>query len=391
MRSDIFTTLASNCLQILKPEELQIRLEANRPLRVKFGVDPTTPDIHLGHTIALDKLRQFQEAGHDSILIMGDFTATVGDPSGRSISRPKLTYEEIMSNALTYQKQVFKILDQEQTHVVFNSKWFRTMSLEKIIHLNSLVTIQKILRREDFRDRINQGFPIRLHEVQYPIMQGWDSVQVLADIELGGTDQLFNIMVGRHLQKEEGLLQQIAMLLPLLEGMDGIQKMSKSLNNAIGIAETPEAMFGKLMSIPDAITGRYYELLLRDSIPSSSIHPMDAKKELARRIVSKYHSWEAARIALESFNLRFGKRNLEGLNLPPYSLAKGKYDPTSIVISVYSRCFGIHKSRGAVRRLIEQGSVRWRGEKISDPHVQFTFDSSGILKLDRTHAVRLSV
>jgi len=390
MRSEIFKVLTGNCLQILSPEELQIRLEANRPLRVKFGVDPTTPDVHLGHTIALAKLRQFQEAGHDSILIIGDFTATIGDPSGRSAARPKLAYDEIMSNALTYQKQVFKILDQERTHVVFNSKWFRTMSLEKVIYLDSLVTIQQILQREDFKGRINQGLPIRLHEVQYPLMQGWDSVQVLADIELGGIDQLFNVMMGRHLQKGEGQPQQIAMLLPLLEGIDGIQKMSKSLNNAIGITETPEAMFGKLMSIPDTLTGRYYELLLCDSAPSSSFHPMDAKRELARRIVSKYHSQEAARVALESFNLRFSKQNLEEVNLPSYSLTKGKYDSISIIIAVYSRCFGIHKSRGAVRRLIEQGSVRWRGEKIA-LHAQFAFDSSGILKLDRRHAVRLSV
>lgn len=390
MRSEIFTTLAGNCLQILSPEELEDRLGVGRPLRVKLGVDPTTPDIHLGHTIALTKLRQFQEAGHDSILIIGDFTATIGDPSGRSIARPKLTYEEAMSNALTYQKQIFKILDQERTHVVFNSKWFRAMSLEKIICLNSLVTIQQILRREDFRDRINLGLPIRLHEVQYPLMQGWDSVQVLADIELGGMDQLFNIMIGRHLQKGEGQPQQVAMLLPLLEGMDGIKKMSKSFNNAIGITETPEVMFGKLMSIPDATMGRYYELLLRDSIPPS-IHPMDAKRELARRIVSKYHSQEAARTALEGFNLRFSKQNFEEVDLPSYSLGEGEHDLISTVVTVYSRCFGIYKSHGAVRRLIEQGSVRWRGEKITNPYVKLALGSQGVLKLDRTHAVLLSV
>ena len=388
-RSKDFETLTGNCLQIFSLRELQTKLKETRPLRVKLGIDPTTPDIHLGHTVTLSKLRQFQEAGHESILIIGDFTAMIGDPTRRLDARQQLSYEETMSNALTYQRQAFKILDQEQTRVVYNSQWFRTMSLEKIMYLNSRFTVQQILQREDFRNRINQGLPIRFQEIQYPILQGWDSVQVLADIELGGTDQLFNIMMGRYLQKGEGQPQQVAMLLPLLEGLDGIQKMSKSLNNTIGISETPESMFGKLMSIPDAITNRYYKLLLCASPPPSSTHPMEVKKELARRIVSKYHSQSAAESALENFNLRFSKRRLECVELPCYTLAKGSYDPVSIVISVYSKCFGMQKSRGEVRRLIKQGSVQWRGEKMANPHVQFSFDASGILKLDRMHAVHL--
>lgn len=388
MNTEVVKILSSNCLQIFSPEELQTKLKELRPLRVKFGIDPTTPDIHLGHTIALTKLRQFQEAGHESILVIGDFTARIGDPSNRSATRKQLSHEEVLSNALTYQKQAAKILDQDHTRIVYNSRWFERMSLEKMLRLNSHVTIQQILQREDFRHRIKQGLPVRFHEIQYPLFQGWDSVEILADIELGGTDQLFNLMMGRHLQKEEGQPQQVAMLLPILEGLDGVQKMSKSLNNAVGILEPPETMFGKLMSIPDAITDRYYKLLLLTHPPSSLTHPMEIKRELARRIVSKYHSQRDAEIALNNFNLRFSKRSLESVSLPCYPRPLGG-DLISIIVSIYSKCFGMQKSRGEVRRLIEQGSVQWKGEKVSQPHAQCPFSASGILKLDRTHAVFL--
>ncbi len=386
MKSDTFEILARNCSQILSPTELRSKLAENRPLRVKLGVDPTAPDIHLGHTVALTKLRQFQEAGHQAILIIGDFTAMIGDPSGRSVTRPHLTHEEVLSNAQTYQEQAFKILDRDQTQIVFNGEWFQTMSFEEILRLNSRLTLQQLLQREDFKSRIEQGQPVRAHEIQYPIMQGWDSVQIRADIELGGTDQLFNILVGRDLQKEEGLPQQVALLLPLLEGLDGTQKMSKSLGNAVGVADTPEMMFGKLLSIPDSIMSRYYELLLCENLPLD-VHPMQAKKDLAVRIVSCYHSASDAKRALEDFDLRFSKRDLAHADLPTYSPTPNIRDLISLITGAYANCFGISKSRGDARRLIEQGSIQWQGEKITDIKAQLS--SSGVLKLDKTRAVRV--
>lgn len=386
MKPDAFEILSQNCSQILSPAELRAKLNEKRPLRVKLGVDPTAPDIHLGHTVALTKLRQFQEAGHQAILIIGDFTAMIGDPSGRSATRPQLSYEEVLFNARTYQEQAFKILDREQTQVVFNGEWFKKMTFEAVLRLNSRVTLQQLLQREDFKSRIEQGHPVRAHEIQYPIMQGWDSVEIRADIELGGTDQLFNILVGRDLQKEEGLSQQVAMLLPLLEGMDGTHKMSKSLGNAIGVAESPEMMFGKLLSIPDSIMGRYYALLLCESLPTT-VHPMQAKKDLALRIVSRYHSPAEAKRALEDFDLRFSKRDLAHADLPTYSPTENNI--ISIVIGAYAHCFDITKSRSEARRLIEQGSIQWQGEKITDIKAQLDFHSGEILKLDKTHAVKI--
>lgn len=385
MKSDAFDILSQNCAQILSPGELRSKLSENRPLRVKLGVDPTAPDIHLGHTVALTKLRQFQEYGHQAILIIGDFTAMIGDPSGRSVTRPQLTHDEVMANALTYQEQAFKILDRERTHVVFNGEWFRAMSFEQVLRLNSRITIQQLLQREDFKSRVDQGHPIHAHEIQYPIMQGWDSVQIRADIELGGIDQLLNILVGRDFQKEEGMPQQVAMLLPLLEGVDGIQKMSKSLGNAIGVTEAPEMMFGKLLSIPDAIMSHYYELLLGENQPKK-MHPMQAKKDLALRIVSRYHSETEAKRALEDFDLRFSKRDLTHANLPIYSMEAGQ-DFISIVVGAYAGCFGMLKSRGEARRLIEQGSVQWEGKKITNTQTQL--GANGILRLDKIRAVRL--
>ena len=256
---DQLAPLLSGCAQVLSEAELKVKLTLGRPLRVKLGVDPTSPDIHLGHTVGLTKLRQFQELGHEAILIIGDFTAMIGDPSGRSATRPHLSHDQVMENAKTYQTQAFKILDPERTKIRFNGEWFEAMGFEDVIRLNSRVTLQQMLQREDFRDRIDRGLPVRAHEIQYPIMQGWDSVVIQADVEIGGTDQLFNILVGRDLQHEEGQHQQVAMMLPILTGLDGTQKMSKSLGNAVGVAEIPGQMFGKIMSISDGsekIAGR---------------------------------------------------------------------------------------------------------------------------------------
>src|SRR5246127_703268 len=290
--------LKQGSAQIINENELREKLALGRPLRVKLGVDPTTSDIHLGHTIVLRKLRQFQDLGHQAILIIGDFTGMIGDPSGRSATRPHLSYEQVMANAATYREQAFKILDKSRTEIVCNGDWFRAMSFEDVIRLNSRVTLQQMLQREDFKARIDKQQSIRAHEIQYPIMQGWDSVMVKADVELGGTDQLFNILIGRDFQREEGLPQQVVFLVRILEGLDGSKKMSKSLGNFVGINEPASEMFGKLMSISDDLMARYYELLLGRVLPKDE-HPLESKKRLAFEIVETYHSRAVAQTTFE--------------------------------------------------------------------------------------------
>ncbi len=379
--------LKRGAAQIISEADLLEKLRLGRPLNVKLGVDPTAPDIHLGFTVALQKLRQFQDLGHTAILIIGDFTAMIGDPSGRSKTRPQLTHDQVMENAKSFRQQAFKILDPERTKTVFNGEWFEIMTFEEVIKLNSSVTLQQMLQREDFSNRMARNESIRLHEIQYPIIQGWDSVKVKADVEIGGTDQLFNILVGRDLQKEHGMPQQVVFLMPLLEGLDGVQKMSKSLGNYIGVSEPAETIFGKLMSISDTLMARYYLLLLGEDLPD--IHPMDAKKQLAQRLVARYHSPEAAQAALDDFNTRFSKKDLARAELPEISLAGIAPDLVSAVVAAYSQAFGIAKSRGDARRLIEQGSVQWLGEKITDPKATPAFGTGGELKLDKTRAVRI--
>jgi tyrosyl-tRNA synthetase len=373
--------------QLISEAELKIKLEEKRVLRVKLGVDPTSPDLHLGHSLNLFKLRQFQDLGHLGVLIIGDFTSMVGDPSGRSSTRPMLTREQVMANAETYKSQAFKILDPRRTEIVFNSEWLGKMTFLDVVKLNCQVTLQQMLKRDDFKSRMEEGLPIFLHEVQYPIMQGWDSVVVRADVELGGTDQLFNIMVGRGLQKEQGQPQQVACLQPMLEGLDGVQKMSKSLNNYVGINEAPKEMFGKLMSISDELMVRYYQVLLSEELPA--VHPMEAKKQLAFRIVEKFHDRSAAQASLEDVNLRFAKRDLVSAELPKVRVIELGEDLISAVVTAYSQGYGLVKSRSEVRRLVEQGSVQWKGEKVTDPKVQINFAPGEVLKLDKTRAVRL--
>jgi tyrosyl-tRNA synthetase len=381
-------TLKRGSAQILSEAELLKKLRSGKPLNVKLGVDPTAPDIHLGFTVCLEKLRQFQDLGHQAILIIGDFTAMIGDPSGRSKTRPQLSHDTIMENARSFQQQAFKILDPAKTRTVFNGEWFEMMNFEQIIRLNSRVTLQQMLHREDFRARIERGDSVRLHEIQYPIIQGWDSVMVKADVEMGGTDQLFNILVGRDLQREEGMPEQVVFLMPLLEGLDGVQKMSKSLNNYVGVSEAPSEMFGKLMSISDALMARYYLLLLGEDMPAG--HPMDAKKELARRLVARYHSEADAQAALEEFNTRFSKRDLDSAELPLVPVSALGTDIVSAVVAAYAAAFQITKSRGDARRLVEQGSVQWRSEKVTDAKATPTFVPGEVLRLDKTRAVRLS-
>jgi tyrosyl-tRNA synthetase len=379
--------LKRGAAQIINEAELLAKLRLGRPLNIKLGVDPTAPDIHLGFTVALTKLRQFQDLGHQAILIIGDFTAMIGDPSGRSKARPQLTHDQVMSNARSFQEQAYKILDPERTRTVFNGQWFEMMTFEEVIKLNGRVTLQQMLQREDFKNRLERGDAVHLHEIQYPIMQGWDSVVVKADVEIGGTDQLFNILVGRDLQREEGQPQQIVFLMPLLEGLDGVQKMSKSLGNYVGVSEAPTEMFGKLMSITDTLMARYYLLLLGEDVPD--IHPMDAKKQLARRIVARYHGEEAGNAALEDFNTKFSKRDVENAEWPVVDFAGVNQDIVSIVVAGYEKGYQIAKSRGDARRLVEQGSIQLHEEKITDPKATPTLAAGTVLKLDKKRAVRV--
>ncbi len=387
--SDQLAALTAGCAQVLSEKELASKLALCRPLKVKLGVDPTSPDIHLGHTVGLSKLRQFQDLGHEAILIIGDFTAMIGDPSGRSATRPHLSHDQVMEHAKSYQDQAFKILDPEKTSVRFNGEWFGKMNFQDVMRLNSRVTLQQMLQREDFRERIDKGHPVRAHEIQYPIMQGWDSVVIQADVELGGTDQLFNILVGRDLQHEEGQHQQVAMMLPILTGLDGIQKMSKSLGNTVGITEAPREMFGKLMSISDEQMVEYHRLLLHEEF-SREIHPMEAKKSLAERLTARFHSVAEALRAREEFELRFSKKDLESADLPSYEPPVDlPRDIISLGVDAFDRVFSIQKSRGDVRRLVEGGSVSWKGEKVTDPKAALFLDGGGVLKLDRRSAVRI--
>ena len=379
--------LKRGAAQIINEAELLTKLRLDRPLNVKLGVDPTAPDIHLGFTVALTKLRQFQDLGHQAILIIGDFTAMIGDPSGRSKTRPQLTHDQVMSNARSFQQQAFKILDPERTRTVFNGQWFEMMTFEEVMKLNGRVTLQQMLQREDFRSRIDRGDAVHLHEIQYPIMQGWDSVVIKADVEIGGTDQLFNILVGRDLQREEGQPQQIVFLMPLLEGLDGVQKMSKSIGNYVGVSEPPAEMFGKLMSITDTLMARYYLLLLGEDLPA--IHPMEAKKQLARRIVERYHGPEAGQAALEDFNTKFSKRDVDHAEWPVVSFNGINPDIVSLVVAGYEQGYQIAKSRGDARRLVEQGSIQLHDEKLTDPKLTPSLKSGDVIKLDKKRAVRV--
>ena len=381
--------LEKGAAQIISENELRDKLSLGRPLRIKLGVDPTTSDIHLGHTIVLRKLRQFQDLDHQAVLIIGDFTGMIGDPSGRSITRPQLTHEEVITNAATYREQAFKILDPPRTETVCNGDWFRAMSFEDVIRLNSRVTLQQMLQREDFKARIDQQQSIRAHEIQYPIMQGWDSVMVKADVELGGTDQLFNILIGRDFQREGGLPQQVVFLLPILEGLDGTRKMSKSLGNFVAVNESASDMFGKLMSISDELMARYYELLLGRNLPTGT-HPLEAKKQLAFEIVQTYHSSAAAQKMLDEWNTRFTKRDLEHADLPAFSPIKREGPAVTLVSNAYRQAFNLQKSQSEVSRLIKQGSVEIDGTKIHDPKATITLKPSQILRLDRKHAVRIA-
>ncbi len=383
------TQLIGGTSRVLSEKELDDKLKEGRPLRIKFGVDPTAPDIHLGHTVPLEKLRQFQELGHQAILLIGDFTATVGDPTGRSTARPPLTRDEVLANAQTYTEQAFKVLDRDKTEIIFNGEWFRKMTYEEVLKLNARVTLQQMLQREDFKDRVAKGAEVRLHEIQYPIMQGWDSVELRADVEIGGTDQLFNMLVGRDLQKEEGQPQQTVICMPLLEGLDGVKKMSKSAHNYVGVNEHPAEMFGKLMSVSDELMDRYY-LLLLGAERDPAMHPMEAKKELARRIVARYHDDADASAARSDWETRFSQRDLGAVELPEMVAADLSGNVLEVVSAVFRDSFGLEKSNGELRKqFITTGAVQLDGEKLTDPMASFVGQSGQVLRLSKKQSVRL--
>ncbi|MGD7653423.1 MAG: tyrosine--tRNA ligase [Verrucomicrobiales bacterium] len=384
--------LTAGAVKVLSEKELLAKLKTGRPLRVKLGLDPTSPDIHLGHTVVMEKLRQFQELGHQVVLIIGDFTATIGDPSGRSATRPPLTREDVLKNAETYTDQAFKIFDKDKTEIRFNGDWFRKMTFEDVLRLNARVTMQQMLQREDFKNRIEKGQEVRLHEIQYPIVQGWDSVEVKADVELGGTDQLFNLLVGRDLQKEEGMEQQIVMTMPLLEGLDGTRKMSKSYNNYVGVSDEPQDMFGKLMSVSDDLMDRYYQLLLGETRDPAA-HPMEAKKSLAEKLTARYHSPEAGAAARADWDTRFSKKDLAAAELPELPIA-GLPDPLTVLTlasHAFQSAYNLKKSNGELKKqFILGGSVQLNGEKLTNPADTPALKPGDILKLSKKHAVRLS-
>jgi tyrosyl-tRNA synthetase len=389
--------------EIVPEEELVAKVERSvrtgKPLRVKLGLDPTAPDIHLGHTVVLHKLRQFQELGHQVIIIIGDFTGRIGDPTGRTETRRQLSEEEIQTNAKTYEEQIFKVLDPRRTQITFNSQWLAPLTFKEIIELTSKYTVARMLEREDFARRFREGLPISIHEFFYPFMQGYDSVAIQADVELGGTDQKFNLLMGRDLQREYGQEPQVALMMPILEGLDGVQKMSKSLGNYIGINEPPSEMFGKVMSLPDELILRYFELVtpisleelvtVREGLGSGSLHPRDAKMRLAREIVAFYHGEEASRLAEEEFRRVFQQRELPSevpeVRLAPEDAAGKVWLPRLLVLA------GLVGSTSEGRRLIQQGGVRLNRQKVDDPDLEVEVTPGLLLQVGRRKFARISV
>jgi tyrosyl-tRNA synthetase len=358
--------LTRNAVDVLPEGMLAEQLAADRPLRVKLGIDPTTADIHLGHTVVLEKLREFQRAGHTVVLIVGDFTARVGDPSGRSTQRPLPSAEEIEANAATYQEQAFKVLDRERTEVRFNSEWLR-MAPEELLGLLATTTVARLLERDDFRKRLAAGAPVSALELLYPLLQGYDSVAIDADVELGGTDQKFNLLFGRDVQAAYGQKPQSILTLPILVGTDGVEKMSKSLGNYVGVTDRPEEMFGKLMSIPDAAMPQYYRLLLGEEQPPTA--PNEAKRELGRRIVDRFHGAGEGETAEDHFNRLFVDRAVPD-DAPEVGLAPfAADDPARTVYlpSLIAAAFDVSSSEA--RRLIEQGGIKLDGERVSKDQV----------------------
>ncbi len=373
--------IKKGAVEVISEEELVKKLEENRPLRVKFGVDPTTADIHLGHTVALTKLRQFQELGHKVIFLIGDFTAQIGDPSGRSETRKPLTAEEVARNAETYLQQVFKILDKDpaKLEVVYNSHWLGKMGVKEIIGLASRYTVARMLERDDFQKRYKEGTPISILEFLYPLMQGFDSVQIDADVELGGSDQKFNLLVGRELMRDYGKkAAQVVLTMPLLEGLDGIRKMSKSYNNYIGITESPKEIFGKTMSISDELMCRYYDLLTNEEpVEIKELHPMEAKKRLGEILVARFYDEAVAKQARAEFENVF-KENQVPQDIVTINIGKDSINIIDLIVEAR-----LVESKREAKRMVEQGGVKLNGEKVTDDRAEVSLATEMVLQVGK--------
>ncbi len=387
-------------VEVIPEEELKEKLtksyKENKPLNIKLGCDPTRPDLHLGHSVVLRKLAQFQELGHQAILIIGDFTAMIGDPSGRNQTRPPLTFEEAKANAESYLAQAYKILHPDNTKIVYNSEWLGKMTFEDVIKLASKYTVARMLERDDFTKRFKSGIPISMHEILYPLAQAMDSVAIESDVELGGTDQKFNLLVGRDIQREYGIEPQIILTMPLLVGTDGTEKMSKSYDNYIGIDESPQNMYGKTLSIPDDLIYTYFELVtdepieelkkIKESLENPNINPRDLKRKLARKIVEMYHSKEAAVKAEEEFDKIFVKKGIPD-EMPEMELDSS--EEITLLDLIMKAEFA--PSRGEARRLITQGGVSIDGEKITDAKYSFSPEKDFILKVGKRKFMKVIV
>lgn len=386
--------LKRGCDELLVESEMLAKLETGKPLRIKAGFDPTAPDLHLGHTVLINKMRQFQELGHHVMFLIGDFTGLIGDPSGRNVTRPPLTLEQIAANAETYKAQVFKILDPDKTEVMFNSKWGNELGAAGMIRLASSYTVARMLERDDFAKRYAEQKPIAVHEFLYPLMQGYDSVAMKSDVELGGTDQKFNLLVGRELQKQHGQAPQCVLTMPLLEGLDGVNKMSKSLGNYIGITESPQEIFGKIMSVSDELMWRYLELLSfetmnvinswREEVKQGK-NPRDIKVQFAQEIVTRFHNKHAADAALEDFEARF-VRNAMPDDMPEVKLYAS---PDGMVIAQVLKQAGLTDGTSEALRMIEQGGVKLNGEKVSDKALKLRAGETVVLQVGKRKFARI--
>ncbi len=384
------------CDELLLEAELREKLGTGRPLRIKAGFDPTAPDLHLGHTVLINKLRQFQELGHHVLFLIGDFTGMIGDPTGKNATRPPLNRDEIARNAATYTEQVFRILDRARTEVVFNSTWMDRMGAADMIKLAASHTVARMLERDDFSKRYRANQPIAIHEFLYPLVQGYDSVALKADVELGGTDQKFNLLMGRELQKHHGQSPQCILTMPLLEGLDGINKMSKSLGNYVGIQDSPNEIFGKLMSVSDDLMWRYIDLLSFESIAAigewradvaAGRNPRDIKAAFAQKIVGRFHGVEAARSALADFEARFRRDEIPA-DLPEVRL---NADDDGLSIAAVLKQAGLTPSTSDALRMLAQGGVRMDGEKVSDKSLKLTRGASVVLQVGKRKFARVIV
>jgi len=396
LQAEALEQIKRGAQEILVESALIERLNEGRSLRIKAGFDPTAPDLHLGHTVLLNKLRQFQELGHEAIFLIGDFTGMIGDPSGKNVTRKPLSRDEVIENAETYETQIFKVLDPEKTLVMFNSSWMNKMDAADLIQLTAKHTVARMLERDDFSKRYSSGQPIAIHEFIYPLVQGYDSVALNADVELGGTDQKFNLLVGRQLQEAYGQKPQVVLTMPILEGLDGVQKMSKSLNNYIGISEAPDEMFGKLMSISDDLMWRYFELLsfrpmaeirkLRQAMDEGR-NPRDIKFELGRELVTRFHSQSDADRAQENFIARFQK-GAQPQDIPEVSLsATGEGIPIANVL----KDAGLTSSTSEAMRMIRQGAVRLDGERVADTRLRLMAGTSSVCQVGKRRFAKVVI